>query len=161
MTKPRGLERSHSAAYTERCRWTGCKRDRHGESDAPPLCTDHLIECASYIADRMRINLIDPDAGYRQTVARQKAMKGEVVYYVQMGEWIKIGTTKNLAQRMESLYVAHIPGALLAWEWGGAALENERHVQFREERAWANRELFNPSPRLRAHIESLLEAPVQ
>lgn len=160
MTKPRGLQRSHSAAYTERCRWTGCSSDRHDEPDAPPLCTKHLIECATYMADRMRLFLLDPDREAKRDIVlangkAEHAEHGAVVYYVRLGDHVKIGTTKNLQRRLESLYVSHDPDALLGWEPGGEEVETMRHAQFGSERVWANRELFNPSPRLLAHIATL------
>lgn len=74
-----------------------------------------------------------------------------VVYYVRIGEHIKIGTTTNLVRRMTELYVQ--PGALLATEPGGADVESLRHREYADERF--GRELFEPSDRLLAHIESL------
>lgn len=78
-----------------------------------------------------------------------------VVYYVRLGDHIKIGTTSNLTARLNSLYVDHDPDLLLAVEPGGRDLESQRHSEFAAERVYANRELFNPSPRLLSHITAI------
>lgn len=85
----------------------------------------------------------------------EKRARG-VVYYVRIGEHIKIGTTADLARRMGELYVQ--PDALLATEPGGQRVEAQRHAEFADERF--NRELFEPSDRLLAHIEGLQRSPV-
>ena len=74
-----------------------------------------------------------------------------VVYYVRMGEFIKIGTSTNVPRRLGELYLR--PDALLATEPGGATLERQRHREFADERF--DRELFEPSDRLLQHIEAL------
>lgn len=154
------LGRRNHLAEVESCCWPGCPADRHPASDAPPLCTKHLISCAVYISDSMT-DLIDRNAASRASIAplhpsafgEQKT--GEVVYYVRVGDHIKIGTTTNLPSRLAALYVDHDPDLVLATEPGGRAVENTRHHEFDAERVYANRELFNPSPRLLAHIARL------
>lgn len=148
------------AAEWSHCAYPDCRNDRHDESDAPPLCTNHLIECAYYISKRMGINLIDPNREARNVLADKQWLdehreSGSVVYYVRLGNHVKIGTTRNLPARLASLYVDHDPELLLAVEPGDAHVETQRHVQFAAERAYRNRELFNPSRRLLAHIEQL------
>lgn len=150
-------------AYIERCCYPGCKADRWVEPDSPPFCAKHMIECAYYIARHMAgMYLIDPERGHRKPMASteiDQIITGpptpSVVYYVRMGNHVKIGTTTNLEKRMQSFYLDSDPDALLATEPGDVALERQRHVEFRAERVYANRELFNPSRRLLAHIESL------
>lgn len=80
------------------------------------------------------------------------------VYYVRIGTHVKIGTTSDLRQRLRALYVDHDPSLLLAIEPGDGRVEARRHFEFRDERVYSNRELFNPSPRLLAHIDALNEA---
>lgn len=89
----------------------------------------------------------------QQVWAYEQAAKfaGSVVYYVRMGEFIKIGTTVNMPRRMLELYVAE--SDVLATEPGGPELEVQRHREFAEERH--HRELFECSDRLMAHIERL------
>lgn len=79
------------------------------------------------------------------------------VYYVRIGTHIKIGTTSDLRKRLRSLYVDHDPSLLLAVEPGDDRIEAQRHADFSDERVYINRELFNPSRRLLAHIDALNE----
>ena len=73
------------------------------------------------------------------------------VYYVLVGEKVKIGYTANLTQRLR----AYPPDAeLLATEPGDKELERTRHQQFREYLTHG-REWFAPGPALREHVESL------
>lgn len=74
-----------------------------------------------------------------------------VVYYVRMGDHIKIGTTRDLPGRLHGLYLTEAD--LLATEPGGRDQELARHHEFADERV--RRELFEPSDRLLAHIASL------
>lgn len=71
------------------------------------------------------------------------------VYYLRIGEHIKIGVTVNMKARLSQLRVD--PDALLATEPGDAKLEAQRHREFANERV-GRRENFNPSRRLIAHI---------
>lgn len=77
----------------------------------------------------------------------------EVVYYVQIGDYIKIGYTKHLRNRMRSLRVTN--DALLAIEDGDRARETARHREFVGDRVHRRMENFHPSERLLAHIDGL------
>jgi hypothetical protein len=73
------------------------------------------------------------------------------VYYIRVGEYIKIGTTGNLKARI----AAYPPGSqLLATELGGTAMEGSRHRQFAHLLAERN-EWFHPGADLMDHIERL------
>lgn len=74
----------------------------------------------------------------------------EVVYYVRVGDHIKIGHTTNLRQRMNS----YRTGTLLAVEAGDLRLEARRHRQFAGSLA-AGREWFTPTPDLMQHIAAI------
>jgi hypothetical protein len=51
---------------------------------------------------------------------------GQLVYYMRLGDAVKIGTSGKLAQRQ-----AHInPQGVMAVEWGGHQLERKRHNEF-------------------------------
>jgi hypothetical protein len=76
------------------------------------------------------------------------------VYYVRVGDLIKIGMTRNLRTRIAS----YPPGSeLLATERGGEALEAQRLRQFRHLLAQRN-EWFHPGEDLMAHIATLKAA---
>lgn len=77
------------------------------------------------------------------------------VYYIYRDGLVKIGTTRQLAQRMKALR----PDKILALEPGNAHTEKKRHRKFRRE--WQGREhengteWFHPSARLQRHIARL------
>lgn len=139
----------------DHCCYPGCQRDRHAAPDAPPFCGDHMVECAVFISREMDFPLLGPPAPPTAAPAAPIVGSTSVVYYVRVADHIKIGTTRNIAQRMKDLYLDHMPNALLATELGGADLESARHREFSEDRVYANRELFHPSPRLLAWIALL------
>lgn len=89
---------------------------------------------------------------YEQTVgARQAAERDNWIYYVRIGELIKIGTAQNLRTRVNG----YPPNAeLLAVENGSYQREQERLAEFAEYLHSRN-EWFNPGPRLMAHIERI------
>jgi len=74
-----------------------------------------------------------------------------VVYYIRVGKYIKIGTTRNVDQRLKQ----YPPGSkLLVTEPGSYTREAERHEQFADYLAERN-EWFRPAPELMAHIKNL------
>jgi hypothetical protein len=73
-----------------------------------------------------------------------------IVYYVRVGEMVKIGTTVNLARRMPEVGAS---GAL-AVEPGDANRESERHRQFAELRR-PKTELFSLDHGLAGHIAEI------
>jgi hypothetical protein len=70
-----------------------------------------------------------------------------VVYYIKIGNHIKIGYTTDLATRMAALQPDHIFGT----ERGDRDLERQRHEQFAHLRS-KGREYFDPADDLMAHI---------
>lgn len=75
--------------------------------------------------------------------------KPSVVYYIQFGDRIKIGTTINLARRL-----AELPhDEVLATESGGAGVERSRHEQFERYRIMG--EWFEMGADLLDHINEL------
>lgn len=84
-------------------------------------------------------------------MAERMNSKHHRVYYVRVGDLIKIGTTRNLKNRVRS----YPPGAeLLAVERGGERIEGRRHRQFQHLLAH-RKEWFHPGPDLMAHIAKL------
>lgn len=75
----------------------------------------------------------------------------DVIYYIQVGDLIKVGTTSNIKRRLAN----YPPNAVvLATETGSFMRETERVEQFAEYLA-GRREWFHPGPKLMAHIEEL------
>ncbi|MBB4931860.1 hypothetical protein F4561_002680 [Lipingzhangella halophila] len=84
---------------------------------------------------------------------RQRETRPSRVYYVQIGDAIKIGTTINVRQRMNG----YPPNKrLLAVEDGGYDVEAERHRQFASFVAFG-KEWFRPEAPLIKHINGLRE----
>lgn len=74
-----------------------------------------------------------------------------LVYYLGFGDRIKIGTTTDLNQRLQS--IPH--DELLAFERGSRALERRRHRQFAADLVPGQREWFHRSPDLDFHVADL------
>lgn len=146
------------------CLWPRCRRDPVGIQI--PLCDSHFAYLGErYINERSiwgaaslrerngGISEAEREAHFRsrqRAEEREKALRGQVVvYYVRIGDHIKIGFTTNMKLRLSALRID--PDAVLATEPGGRTLEAERHKQFAAERV-SRREDFNPSRRLLDHI---------
>lgn len=140
------------------CCWPKCMR--MAEGGGPPLCHKHYVYVGEmYTTDTIRttrafLDATKPEVTLDEHLAtRQVAMAAQSrVYYVRIGDHVKIGYTINLRQRLGALRVDD--DALLATEPGGRSVEAQRHKQFIEERV-GKRENFNPSRRLLAHIEAV------
>lgn len=89
----------------------------------------------------------------RREMAIEKARsEGRVVvYYIRIGDYIKIGTTTNLRMRMSILQ----PDEVLATEPGYTEVESMRHQQFRHLRIRPKSERFHPAQELLEHIEMI------
>lgn len=71
-----------------------------------------------------------------------------VVYYMKLGDLVKIGTTTRIAQRRATIN----PEVILAIEVGDRELETQRHRDFRD--LWVHGEWFKLHDRLASHIET-------
>ena len=95
---------------------------------------------------------------FRPPVTHESLQGRAWVYYIRRSGYIKIGTTKNLARRMNALR----PEAILALEPGSYKRETYRHRQFEREQQppelfGGETEWFEPSGRLLRHIAELAE----
>ncbi len=73
-----------------------------------------------------------------------------LVYYLRLGAAVKIGTTFNPRQRFAALPHDEV----LAFERGDRALEQQRHLEFADDRLGTS-EWFGLTRRLRAHIRKV------
>jgi hypothetical protein len=149
-------------------RGTRCTVERRGGQfcDGPsaegmpfPICAHHATKLYRWIRDSL--TEADPlliataitrseDARVAQTEQRRRQTK-PVVYYIQVGDLIKIGYTIDLRLRVR----AYPPSRkVLATEPGTPALEATRHGQFKDCRAHG-REWFHHDPALLTHINRL------
>lgn len=74
----------------------------------------------------------------------------DVVYYLRLGDRVKIGTTFTPRQRFAALPHDEV----LAFERGGRSVERARHAEFAADRLGTS-EWFALSPGIRAHVERL------
>lgn len=93
-----------------------------------------------------------PEEEYRDRRRKQLADRG-VVYYVDFGDFIKIGTTANLRQRLVTFRAEMTQ--LLATEPGYRDTELIRHRQFAHLRTGPRREDFRPEVDLLLHIKAI------
>ncbi len=121
--------------------------------DAPfEICMDHMRDAYLYVKGAL-MQVMDDMAKNRAPLP-ERLVAEPVVYYVAVRDWIKIGTTRNLKQRMADLIVDELVDELLVTEPGGFELEQMRHKQFAHLKA-LRREYFNPGQDLLDHIEML------
>lgn len=121
-----------------------------------PLCREHGMEvahefAAALIAEHELKRLKEATEHTENRQTRRGNREGSRVYYARIGDYIKIGYTTRLRNRLATLRVDE----LLAIEPGGAQLERARHQEFIADRIDLRRENFRPSEALIAHIEAL------
>jgi hypothetical protein len=145
-------------------RSTGRFCDQPSLPGAPfPICVKHAARIMAFLNDVTPRTVGHQVVVAAEAIRQNRAVVAErhrrapdvyVVYYLQVGDAIKIGYTANLPTRLRT----YPPNAkLLAYESGGQRLEARRHRQFAEDLA-AGREWFRPSERLLAHIDSIKAA---
>lgn len=123
---------------------------RPAEDGAPvSLCRVHLVLAAQFIIDMKRSRDAARPAPTRAYI---KYGRPQVVYYLRLGNRIKIGTSTNLLSRLQS--IPH--DELLAVEPGSNARERARHAQFAQLRTAG--EWFRDHPTLRKHIAQVRAA---
>lgn len=135
---------------------TGRGCDAFVPATAPiPNCAEHLHEAFLWYADQLS------GTPQRQEITRipvgaarapEPAAGEGIIYYLRFGDRIKIGFSRNVAQRLAA--VPH--DELIAYEPGPPELEKMRHQQF-EELKVARREWFREGPELLSHIAMLRE----
>lgn len=136
-----------------------CGRDAT-EGHRLDVCADCGWEIAQRYAERILADerrRREAERPLRVQRARERRGDGEggLVYYVQIGDSIKIGYTTRLRTRLSDLRVSAT--ALLAFEPGPPELERERHRDFASDRI-GRREDFHPSRALLAHIDRMKAA---
>lgn len=128
----------------------------------------HIMRACLQLTADFGFDLADPDivrgairAGRRRhqrqaeeerEAKAQVEATGEVVYYMRIGNRVKIGFSASLTLRLATIN----PEELMATEPGGWALEQHRHRQFRKLRT--NGEWFKLAEPLTTHIVGLQES---
>lgn len=110
-----------------------------------PICLKHAAEVTRYVKE-----LFSPDPRNRPAPVEAQPQLG-VIYYLRVGELIKVGFTTQLKARL----AAYPPDAtLLATEPGTQCDERDRHKLFATALQYGH-EWFHPIPELLAYIEVL------
>jgi len=138
---PVALCDAHLAAVAE---WEGAE---HGVTDVLP---SPCRLCGSRLGVRYRSGWLCAVCEWRHGELPDDdipAPRVDVVYYLRYDDRVKIGTTANPRQRFGAIW----HDELLAFERGGRALEQRRHVQFAADR-FPGTEWFRRSDALLAHI---------
>lgn len=145
---------------SQRCGFFPC--DQNADLDiydkGARLCRQHALFVWSIVDEQIQNNDLDPveeekrrEAEHQARVEESRKILGPpegFVYYLQVGELIKIGYASDLIRRLQS----YPPGTeLLAVERGMIELEKRRHLKFAELRT-AGREWYEPDVRLMDHI---------
>jgi len=119
-----------------------------------PLCATCLQQAYLYIRDL----IADRDGQVVTLYGRQYDLDPRhnpepppLIYYIQFGDRIKIGTTTHLWRRLGELPCDQ----LLAVEPGDSGLERERHRQFARYRLTCRGEWFRDCQPIRHHIGQL------
>lgn len=140
----------------EDCVVSGCPRKASPSIHVVPICSAHGWEIAQgYRAEVLQLAEREEAASTAKRHEKREAAagnrEGSLVYYVQIGDYIKIGHSARLRRRYTTLRADR----LLAIEPGGPEVERERHRDFAAERIDLKRENFRPSERLLEHVASL------
>lgn len=166
MSEPSKLQAMNKYnAATLICVWPECGARLLPGYRCGPLCTWHATSVVEAMASqhqtRRRITHATAAAANRaareseQATAREAAKGTQPgwVYYVRVGDRVKIGYSADVKRRMR----AYPPGShLLAAHPGTAQLETEMHQRFAGSRA-AGREWFRETADLTEHIGQVVE----
>lgn len=137
-------------------------RDFNGEN--LHICINHAIAIAAYIQEVTEKPLVSESVGQRQMgryfakqrqVERAASRRQEAgwVYYLLVGDRIKIGYTQDVKQRLRA-YPPNSP--LLAVHPGTRETEQAMHERFAQYRQ-AGREWFRDAAELRDHIAVVVD----
>jgi hypothetical protein len=147
-------------AYRD-CAFRGCKQPPVEGLDFP-LCPSHCQMV--YLTVKGMIKAATPDALAQATDGRRKHLaRGPnvlaskrigTIYFVRLGNLIKIGYTTNLQQRLGDLRRDHHrEPEVLATMPGTMGTEKALHAKFGP--LWERGELFRPGPDLLDYIKSI------
>lgn len=123
-------------------------------AEAVPVCQEHL---AAVQRDMIQRDMIRAPARRKPPRPPVDETRPSLVYYVRMGDLIKIGTSVSPSRRWYRLACEQGPVTVLMAEPGGQAVELKRHAQFVHHRIRAT-EMFSPAVPLLAHIAALATA---
>lgn len=148
------------------CAWVSCHNDCTDRYPLP-FCQEHLLLMWSYVDEDMRAANRTPDdvENERAEIVEAKIQRNHetahveyakrpkrgLIYYLQIGEYIKIGYTSNPKRRGSE----YPPGSKLLLSYPGSHEDEKRlHEKFSAYRE-AGREWYMDAAEIREHIEEL------
>lgn len=120
-------------------------------AEVVPICQEHL---GAVQRDMVQRDMIRPPVKRKPPRPPVDDSRPSLVYYVRIGDAIKIGTSSAPAKRWYRLASEQGPVTVLMAEPGGQALELKRHAQFVDLRIRAT-ETFRMGVPLAEHIHQL------
>lgn len=134
-----------------RCIWTLCTEEA-SEVYHVPICQKHVLLVWSLVEEHRQE--VEPEQALTEMRERRPASNHSGwIYYLRVDQYIKIGYTKNLHQRMGQ----YPPNAeLLAEHQGTLADEQEIHGRFAAYLE-TGREWYSASDEIMAHITTVVE----
>jgi hypothetical protein len=164
----RKRRRERNIARTQFCQLPGCiELTAKLAGRSLGVCDWHAMQCAQWFAivtDEHEQEMLKASVISARIHRERKASKDEAkrlerkrnepgwIYYVLVGERVKIGWTTDVKKRLLQ-YPPDSP--LLAMHPGTKATERDMHVKFAGSRA-AGREWFLDTPELRRHIDDVI-----
>lgn len=141
------------------CWMPDCERRANAglRAELPSLCGEHAYEIARHFRaeilaeERRRLAQLEQRAAARNVESQGNKDGRPLVYYARIGNYIKIGYSTRLQDRLKSLRADE----LLAIEPGGFDLEQQRHREFGADRIDERRENFRGGDDLLRHILAL------
>lgn len=139
-----------------RCIRPGCGMKMFEGMEDLGLCAEHLLETYQAVARKMKRAVVPGlplGLGAEVFDPTPAPVVAAGVYYVDFGEYLKIGYTSNVEKRMATFRTSHPSPQLLAMEPGPQSLERTRHREFAEHRI--EREMFRHCQPILDHIRSI------
>jgi hypothetical protein len=167
---PNGRRRRREMRHVTTCQLPKCDRETIRLMGRPlGICYEHGYDVIIYFdtmsdlspfrdAERVRraanaLSRLESEELLEARAAERRRISPGWIYYLLIGDHIKIGYTKDVKRRLR----AYPPGSrLLALHAGTKQLERETHAQFAGSRS-AGREWFLDTPELREHVKVVIE----
>lgn len=127
------------------CVWGDCPKPRTTDYQPLPLCDAHVTVVTTTVA---RVNA---QASAQSVAARERRGGAGSIYYLQVGEHVKIGHSTDLPKRLATYPPTSV---LLAVQPGTMRDEHDLHRRFAPWRA-GDREWYQPTPEILDHIATV------
>jgi hypothetical protein len=148
-----------NVARDEECTWPGCDSKRVRGQDGCPLCKGHMLTVwaacrdAAELAENHEPTVATRMDGTVKTVPQPVSKLGWI-YFLKVDDAIKVGYTKNLAQRQGQ----YPPNAFLIWAHRGTKADEKVHHSLLHLHLKHGREWFTDCDEVHDYIKTLHSA---